>query len=42
MQVVHRRFKDFMSGLSLEEILGLPPRPLPFKVSSDENAYLPG
>lgn len=42
MQVVHRRFKDFMAGLSLEEILGLQSRPIEFKVSADENAYLPG
>ena len=42
MQVVHRRFKSFMAGLSLEEILGLHPRPIAFEVSADENAYLPG
>jgi Rrf2 family protein len=42
MQVVHRRFKEFMAGLSLEEILGMAPRPIAFKVSPDENTYLPG
>ena len=42
MQVVHRKFKEFMAGLSLEEILAMASRPIAFKVSPDENAYLPG
>jgi Rrf2 family protein len=42
MQMVHRKFKDFMARLSLEEIVGMGPRPIAFKVSPDENAYLPG
>lgn len=42
MQAVHRKFKEFMGRLSLEEILGMPPQPIAFEVSPDENAYLPG
>jgi Rrf2 family protein len=42
MQVVHRKFKDFMNQLSLEEIFGLRDGPLSLKTSADENAYLPG
>jgi Rrf2 family protein len=42
MQAVHRKFKEFMMRLSLEEIFGMQLRPIAFEVQSDENAYLPG
>ena len=41
LQVVHRRFKDFMAGLTLEEILGMGPHTLLFQMSKNENTYLP-
>ena len=40
MQVVHRRFYEFMSQLTLAEILDIPRSPFSFRIDDDENAYL--
>ena len=42
MQVVHQRFYEFMSNLSLADILGSSFTPIAIRTDSDENAYLPG
>ena len=41
MQMVHLRFKHFMTGLTLDEILGLPAHAVPLRMVIDEDAYLP-
>lgn len=42
IQVVHRKFQNFMGRLTLAEIVGMPQEPLEFGLKSDENTNLYG
>ena len=42
IQVVHQKFQNFMSRLTLTEIAGLPQQPLEFGPKSDENTNIYG
>lgn len=42
IQVVHQKFQNFMSRLTLAEIFGISPQPLEFGSRSDENTNLYG